>query len=923
MPPTDVNDNTKKDNRVDDAYRNDHVHQEIDDTRKQTVDQKAKETADKTKELVQNGLLPSCTIGDDGKGDQGKPGHDGGASVGEAAGGLGGAVGGAAKHDSEIKNADGSTLHTNSAGQVTDISYKDGSKKAFTYNDDGTVKEATEKDGSIWRKGDDDKFHLYGKDQKDKGSLANDISVSQDGKVSFNYDQISVGKFKVHVDGTTTYNTDGTSISANPRGEVTAVNYGNGTSRTFKRNDAGEITEIGETDNSTWKHEGDGKWHQYKDDKATGQTNDAVPTVTSDGQYSFKSPDGTVNVRNLDGSSEVQKPDGNSTKTDTNGLLIARTYPDGGTRTFERDDKGKLTEIKNPDGSSWTKDKDTWRHIDSSGKELDSAGYSPRVFADGSFSVASGDGTVYSGHADGTAESKRGDGSTVKYNSDGRVTEVNYPGGAKRSFTYSGDQLTSFTDTNGKTWKANGDQWQLPDGAMTDQKVSVNANGDLTIGNDGGNRNKYLTNGSSLNLDGQDRVTHIAYQDGKQRDFQRDADGNITTITETDGNKWKKESDGKWHEYGKDDKSTGKTNDANPEVDDQGNYKISKPDGTWELRKSDGSIVKSDRKDGMVTEIDYADGKKRQFGYNDKNELVAMIEGNKFTGRDKDGHWKTFDKDNPLDIKDSPQIVQVFGDGTISSYDGGPILTSTNDVTSHPNTGHNLWGEHSDNPLAAITPEAVHQGSLGDCYFLAAVASMADANPQAVKDMIQDNGNGTYTVTFPADPGHPVTVDAPTDHELGAYAHDDQTNGMWVNVLEKAHRKYTGRENSDDGDDPNTGIKLLSPPGTHTTDDDLSGFIGIGRTTKEHVEQDIEKALNNHQLIVASTQDGDWLNHLGTTNDPGSLVSDHVYAVTDYNPETHTVTMRNPWGGNGQEGTFTISLDDFYNKFTDLNFVNS
>ena len=45
-------------------------------------------------------------------------------------------------------------------------------------------------------------------------------------------------------------------------------------------------------------------------------------------------------------------------------------------------------------------------------------------------------------------------------------------------------------------------------------------------------------------------------------------------------------------------------------------------------------------------------------------------------------------------------------------------------------------------------PEDVQQGQIGDCYFPAAMAAIAKQNPDAVNNMVKDNGDGTYTVTF-------------------------------------------------------------------------------------------------------------------------------------------------------------------------------
>ena len=42
----------------------------------------------------------------------------------------------------------------------------------------------------------------------------------------------------------------------------------------------------------------------------------------------------------------------------------------------------------------------------------------------------------------------------------------------------------------------------------------------------------------------------------------------------------------------------------------------------------------------------------------------------------------------------------------------------------------------------------VSQGQLGDCWFLSALNETVQQDPTLVKDMIQSNGNGTYSVEF-------------------------------------------------------------------------------------------------------------------------------------------------------------------------------
>ena len=47
-----------------------------------------------------------------------------------------------------------------------------------------------------------------------------------------------------------------------------------------------------------------------------------------------------------------------------------------------------------------------------------------------------------------------------------------------------------------------------------------------------------------------------------------------------------------------------------------------------------------------------------------------------------------------------------------------------------------------------VSGSQVDQGSLGDCWFLAPLAALADKNPNAIKRMVHDDGDGNYTVTL-------------------------------------------------------------------------------------------------------------------------------------------------------------------------------
>ena len=245
-------------------------------------------------------------------------------------------------------------------------------------------------------------------------------------------------------------------------------------------------------------------------------------------------------------------------------------------------------------------------------------------------------------------------------------------------------------------------------------------------------------------------------------------------------------------------------------------------------------------------------------------------------------------------------------------------LNSSEETLSR--TNHELFT--NGDAKVSIKPDAVRQGAIGDCYFLAAVASLASTNPEAVQKMIKDNKDGTYTVTFPGDPEHPLTVEAPTDAELAHYTHGNEY-GTWPAVLEKAYGKYRGgtQDEADGGAIMAKGVDLLSPGGVDT---DL-----MGTTTEAELDEKLQETLKNGRPITAS------INNYGPLAkyivDDG-LVDGHVYSVVGYDPNTKMVMVRNPWGegeplnadgtakdGNN-DGQFQMSLADFQRNFNRVSY---
>jgi len=129
----------------------------------------------------------------------------------------------------------------------------------------------------------------------------------------------------------------------------------------------------------------------------------------------------------------------------------------------------------------------------------------------------------------------------------------------------------------------------------------------------------------------------------------------------------------------------------------------------------------------------------------------------------------------------------------------------------------------------SIDPLCVTQGAVYDCRFLASVSSLSstEKGKQMIMNMIKQQDNGSFTVTFPGDRAAPVTVSALTPQEIYLYAHaktfKGKENGSWLQVLEKAYGQY--RNNHQDAEKLVTrSMKHLLLEGRATPISELPGY---------------------------------------------------------------------------------------------------
>ena len=230
-----------------------------------------------------------------------------------------------------------------------------------------------------------------------------------------------------------------------------------------------------------------------------------------------------------------------------------------------------------------------------------------------------------------------------------------------------------------------------------------------------------------------------------------------------------------------------------------------------------------------------------------------------------------------------------------------------------------------------IKGEDVQQGQIGDCYFPAAMAAVAKANPDAISKLIKDNGDGTYTVTFKQKDwatGKFKDVPVKVDGDLWARSYGGPLYGrsanspdttkmeLWFPLVEKAYAQWKGSYDTigNGGCSDDVFEAVLGQDGRS---------MSIATGNKDSIFDIIKRGVDAKQPVAAGTY------HDETRYTNTGVYGDHAYSVFGYevtNGEKFVI-LRNPWGesepaGNGaNDGIFKLKLDDFAKLYQNVMYV--
>lgn len=320
-------------------------------------------------------------------------------------------------------------------------------------------------------------------------------------------------------------------------------------------------------------------------------------------------------------------------------------------------------------------------------------------------------------------------------------------------------------------------------------------------------------------------------------------------------------------------------------------------DGRVTVKEADALI--KDAKGGHFSEVEahylsgFVDRKKRSFDPAARAKLVAFVEG------------------------EMKSLAKIAGDTGLKTQPKQPKLTEDS-----AKTGQVSWETKPGSlTVNGFGMDDAVQGQVGDCYFIAALASVAKTHPELLAKAVKTNRDGTYTVTFfenrkgvtkPVS----VTIDGTFANRSGRleYAAARETKELWPMIFEKAYATWKG------------GFDAIEAGMSATALEALTGakpefFLVTSDSKPTDLFAQLQKATASGGCVVALSKP--W--------DPAEsgVVADHAYTLLGVEEENgqKRVSLRNPWGekepghDGRDDGIFTMSLEKFMTSFSTVEYA--
>jgi len=229
----------------------------------------------------------------------------------------------------------------------------------------------------------------------------------------------------------------------------------------------------------------------------------------------------------------------------------------------------------------------------------------------------------------------------------------------------------------------------------------------------------------------------------------------------------------------------------------------------------------------------------------------------------------------------------------------------------------------------------VDQEGIGNCWMMGPLAELAKKDPDAIKRMIKDNGDGTYTVTFkeriPVPGSADIVIDRPItvsgdlfqDVQLLPYLDPISPHGapgdknargqgeIWPLIIEKAYAQYKGNySNYFFGGNPVEMMEALT--GQKATRYNSNGSPRNGGITFEELKNQFEAGRN----VVFSTGKID--KPMLDFEKPYKLIDHHCYAVQRVYVDEKGRKMVQLYNPHGKNQPDPIPYEEASRYFTEI-----
>jgi hypothetical protein len=217
------------------------------------------------------------------------------------------------------------------------------------------------------------------------------------------------------------------------------------------------------------------------------------------------------------------------------------------------------------------------------------------------------------------------------------------------------------------------------------------------------------------------------------------------------------------------------------------------------------------------------------------------------------------------------------------------------DLTKSEYTYSYVSGSLFQNGLSA---DDIDQGALGDCYYVATLASIAQKKPDYIQNMFTDNGDNTFTVRFYNNGVNNGVADYVTvDRYLPTYSsgnavyagwgggsYTSTSNELWVALAEKAYAQLAESGWS------------RSSTSTNSYADISGGWRGTVINHVAGLDYSYDNPVNMTQAQLINLVNSNQILTIGFNG--------HAYTITAYNATNQTFHIRNPWGYAHADFTF-------------------